>query len=84
MDKGLFYLKCLGKKSNAGNVLVKIGELCLDNHEWGVAIQSINEGILKGGLDDAGYAYRLLAKCYMKIGRHQLAGETLLLASEYQ
>jgi uncharacterized protein HemY len=80
--KKFSYLKEVASKASHGNMDVKLGELYLQDDEWGMAIKSLRLAIQKGSLKNKGEAYILLGLAYMKIGSYRSAQECMYKAIE--
>ena len=68
MNNGLNLAVFVEKKLHSGNCSVHIGKILLEQECWGDAARALENGLIKGGLDDSSEASSLLVECYNRMG----------------
>lgn len=53
-----------------GELFVRLGRIYMTMGDWEKAVESINAGMSKGGVDRMDQAYISLARCFMELNRH--------------
>jgi len=68
MNDWLNLVVFLEKKMQSGNCSIQIGRILLDQQSWSDAARALNNGIMKGNLEDPDEASALLEKCNAMMG----------------
>jgi tetratricopeptide (TPR) repeat protein len=84
LNKALDPLKRAAAQSGDGNLFVRIAQVHLERGENSEAVEALQKGLAKGGLDDPGNAYLLVGIAHSTAKRFGPAREAFAKAGNYE
>lgn len=82
-DKAIKALEIASKLNEKGSLYQQLGQIYVEQEQWGKAISSFNKAIAKGGLKNIGSTYLLLGMSYYESNDNKQARRSFLKATQY-
>lgn len=82
-EKATKALETASSLSNKGSLYQQLGQIQVEQEQWGKAIQSFNKALAKGNLKNTGATYLLLGMSYYEQKNNKQARKYFLKAAQF-
>ncbi len=83
-DKAIAALREASRKSDKGELYLRLGQLFVEQEQWQKAVQALTKALQKGQLKQPGSTYLLLGMSYFELKRVKPAREAFRKALKYR